>query len=98
MFDKIKQLMEMQKKMEEVKRQLESAVFEVSSSDGTVKLSMSGTGDVKSVVLNIDFQTVNKIELESSLRDTYNRALKRSHEIAAQKMKDVSGFDIPGLK
>lgn len=88
----------MQKKMAEVKRQLESAVFEVTSSDGTLKLSMSATGDVKSVALNIDFKTVNKIELESSLRDTYNRALSRSHEIAAQKMKDVSGFDIPGLK
>ncbi|MFA5005804.1 MAG: YbaB/EbfC family nucleoid-associated protein [Candidatus Omnitrophota bacterium] len=98
MFDKVKQLMEMQKKMEVVKRELDSALFEISSSDGTVKLSMSGSQEVKGVTLNADLAKMDKAALENSLRDTYNRAIRHSHEIAAQKMKLAAGFDIPGLK
>ncbi len=98
MFDKIKQLMEMQKKMEAVKRELDGASFDIASSDGMVKISMSGSQEVKTLSLNADFSKVEKTALENSLRDTYNRAIKRSHEIAAQKMKLAAGFDIPGLK
>jgi len=98
MFDKIKQLMEMQKKMEAVKRELDSAAFEIASSDGMVKISMSGSQEVKALSLNADFAKMDKLALENSLRDAYNRAIKRSHELAAQKMKLAAGFDIPGLK
>lgn len=38
-----------------------------------------------------------KTRLGSSLKDTFNRAIKRSQELAAQKMKDVTGLNIPGL-
>jgi hypothetical protein len=98
MFDKIKQLMEMQKKMEAVKRELDNAAFEIASSDGIVKISMSGSQEVKALSLNADFAKMDKLALEISLRDAYNRAIKRSHELAAQKMKLAAGFDIPGLK
>ncbi len=98
MFDKIKQLMEMQKQMEAVKRQLDSSIFEIASSDGLVKISMSGSQEVKSVSLDAGFGKVDKSVLEKSLCDTYNRAVKHSHEVAAQKMKSVAGLDLPGLK
>jgi len=98
MFDKIKQLMDMQKKMEAVKRELDNAAFEIASSDGLVKISMSGSQEVKALSLNADFAKMDKLALENSLRDAYNRAIKRSHEFAAQKMKLAAGFDIPGLK
>jgi len=35
--------------------------------------------------------------LEKAIKDAYNKAIKSSHDIAAEKMKDVTGFNIPGL-
>jgi len=97
MFDKMKQLMEMQKKMQEMKRQLDNADFEVASSDGLVKITMSGSQEIKEISLQGDLKEADKIALEKALKDAYNRAIKRSHDMAAEKMKDITGFNLPGL-
>ena len=97
MFDKMKGLFEMQKKMQEVKRALEDTNFDIQSSDGTVKITMNGAQEVKEVVIKDNLGESEKARLEGTLKDTFNRSIKRSQEIAAQKMKDVTGFNIPGL-
>ena len=97
MFDKMKGLFEMQKKMQEVKRALEDTNFDIQSSDGTVKITMNGAQEVKEVVIKDNLGESEKARLEGTLKDTFNRSTKRSQEIAAQKMKDVTGFNIPGL-
>ena len=97
MFDKMKQLMEMQKKMQEVKRVLDETSFDIQSSDGVVKITMNGSQEVKDVVIKDNLGESEKTRLAVSLKDTFNRAIKRSQEVAAQKMKDVTGFNIPGL-
>jgi DNA-binding protein YbaB len=95
MFDKMKGLFEMQKKMQEVKKVLDNTTFDIQSSDGVVKITMNGAQEIKEVVLKDDLG--ESARLAASLKDTFNRAIKRSQEIAAQKMKDVTGFNIPGL-
>ena len=98
MFDKMKQLMDMQKKMQEVKRQLEETNFDVLSSDGLFKITMNGAQLVKAVSIQADLQSTDKATLEKAALDAYNRAIKRSHDLAAEKMKGVTaGFNIPGL-
>lgn len=97
MFDKMKQLMDMQKKMQEIKRQLEAATFEVASSDGTIKITMTGTQEVRNVAISGEVGQIDKTDLEKAIKDAYNRAVKRSQDVAAQKMKDVTGFNLPGL-
>jgi DNA-binding protein YbaB len=97
MFDKMKALMEMQKKMQELKRQLENTDFEASSADGRVTVNMTAAQQVNSVTISGDIQAVDKAALESALRDAYNRAIKRSQEIAAQKTKEIAGLNLPGL-
>ncbi len=94
MFDKMKELFEMQKKAQELKRQLEAATFEVSSSDGLVKITMNGSQEVQDVRIQGDLE---KDSLEKAIKDAYNRGIKRSHELAGQKMKEMTGFNIPGL-
>jgi len=95
MFDKMKGLFEMQKKMQEVKRELDNTNFDIQSSDGVVKITMNGAQEIKEVVLKDDLG--ESARLAVSLKDTFNRAIKRSQEVAAQKMKEVTGFNIPGL-
>jgi DNA-binding YbaB/EbfC family protein len=97
MFDKMKGLFEMQKKMQEVKRALEDTNFDIQSSDGLVKITMNGAQEIKEVVIKDNLGESEQARLASALKDTFNRAIKRSQEVAAQKMKDVTGFNIPGL-
>ena len=93
----MKALMDMQRKMQEMKRELENTSFEISSSDGLVKITMNGAQEVGEVILQADFANTEKLDLEKSIKDAYNRGIKRSHDIAAKKMKAVTGFNIPGL-
>jgi len=97
MFDKMKELFAMQKKMQEIKRQLEKTVFEVSSSDGLVNISMNGSQEVQAVTIKDNFKEIDKARLEQSVKDAFNKSVKRSQEVAAKQMKDVVGFNIPGL-
>ncbi len=95
MFDKMKMLMDAKKKMEEMKKELENTVFEIKSSDGLVSVTMNGSQEVKEV--KIQASTADSSALEAAVKDAFNRAVKHSHDITAQKMKDITGLNIPGL-
>ena len=98
MFDKMKQLMDMQRKMQEVKRELENTNFDIVSSDGLVKITMNGAQEVKEVSIQADLKSIDKAVIEKSVKDAYNRAIKRSHDLAGEKMKSVAGgLNLPGL-
>jgi DNA-binding protein YbaB len=97
MFDKMKALIEMQKKIQELKRELDSMDFEIISFDNLVKIKMSGSQEVKEVNIMGDLSAVEKTDLEKIIKDTYNRAIKHSQDLAAEKMKAVTGLNIPGL-
>ena len=97
MFDKMKALMEMKSKMEQMKRELENAAFEIASSDGLVKITMSGAQEVKELSIGGDIAHIDKANLERSARDAFNRGIKRSQEVAAEKMKQITGLNLPGL-
>jgi len=97
MFDKMKQLMEMQKKMQEMKRELDNTNFEIASSDNLIKITMNGSQEVKEVALQSEPKDLDKARLERAIKDGYNRAIKRSHDLAAEKMKAITGFNLPGL-
>lgn len=97
MFDKMKQLMNMQKKMQQVKLELENINFDMLSSDGLVNITMNGAQEVKEVSIKADLEATEKLSLEKAIKDAYNRAIKHSHELAAERMKSITGFNLPGL-
>jgi len=97
MFDKIKAIMDMKKKMEEIKLELDKTEFEVSSSDGLIKITMNGSQQVQKVTIAGDPKDFSYGKLQDAIKDSLNRAIKRSQEIAAQKMKDAAGINLPGM-
>lgn len=97
MFDKMKALMDMQKKMQEVKRELENTVFETVSGNGMVKISMNGAQEVKDIKIAPDLSGVKTPELEQAFKDALAKALKRSQAVAAEKMKAIAGLNLPGV-
>ena len=97
MFNKMKALLDMQKKMQRMKQELDNTDFEVSSADGLVSITMNGSQQVKAVNICKELNETSKAGLEKATLDAYNRAVRRSQEIAASKMKEISGLDLPGL-
>ncbi len=97
MFDKMKQLMDMQKKMQEMKRELENTNFQIQSPDGFIKITMNGSQEVQAIDIQGNLQVMDKGQIEEAFKDTFNKAIKRSHDFAKEKMKDITGLNLPGL-
>jgi len=93
MLDKMKQLWEMKKKMEEIKKELDGLVLE--SEDNFVKVAITGSQEIKAVTIKVDLATADKAKLEAALTDTVSRAVRESQKAAAQKMSALGG--LPGL-
>ena len=91
MLDKMKQLWEMKKKMEEIKKELD--VLE--SEDNLVKVAITGSQEIKAVTIKVDLATADKAKLEAALTETVSRAVRESQKAAAQKMSALGG--LPGL-
>ncbi|HQP10090.1 MAG TPA: YbaB/EbfC family nucleoid-associated protein [Candidatus Omnitrophota bacterium] len=93
MFDKMKELMEMKKQADRIKKDLDAATVEVTEVSG-VKIVISGSQHFRS--LEIDEALVNakdKRRLEMDLLRSVNAAIRQSQNLAAQKMKAV----LPGF-
>lgn len=93
MLDKMKQLWEMKRKMDEIKKELD--VLVLASEDNLVKVEITGSQEIKTVTIKAELSSVDKAKLEASLTDTVNRAVRESQKAAAQKMSAMGG--IPGL-
>ncbi len=97
MFDKMKALMDMKKQAEGLKRELDSANIEVSEVRG-IKIVISGSQNFQSIEISPELLNgENQKRLENDLLRALNSAIKKSQNLAAQKMKAMTGFNIPGL-
>jgi DNA-binding YbaB/EbfC family protein len=97
MFDKMKGFMEMRRKLEEIKKELDKTNFDIESPGGMVKITMNGSQEVQEVTFGAVSLDGQKDRLQKDIKDTFNRAIKRSQEIAAQKMKEATGINLPGM-
>ena len=97
MFDKMKQLMEVKKQAEQLNRELESTTLEVSEIAG-IKVSINGAQKLQSITLEESLLSqANKPSLERDLLRSINAAVTKSQNAAAQKMRDRTGLNIPGM-
>lgn len=101
MFDKAKQLYQLQKKAKEMQKELKETEIEAKSTDGLVTAVVSG--EMKIVEIKIDdslLESGKKNELERTLINVISEALAKAQNLAAQKsqamMKDM-GIGIPGM-
>ena len=96
--DLFSKLQEAQQKMQEGKQKLASVTFDGEAGDGTVKVSVTGNREVKTI--SIDDQLLSperKEELEDLLITALNRALENAEIKYEEEMKDVAGGMLGGL-
>ena len=97
MFDQVKKLMEMKKQADILKKQLDATIIEVQETRG-IKMVVNGAQifqsiDIEEGLLNAG----NKNRIQMDLLRNINTAVKRSQQTAANKMKSMPGFNLPGL-
>jgi len=96
MFDKMKQIMEMKKQADQIKRDLDSMQTTCEDVEG-IKIVINGSQNVQSFEIDENFLNTNdRAKFEADLLQSINAAIKHSQDLAAQKMKDAMG-GFPGL-
>jgi nucleoid-associated protein EbfC len=90
MFGMLKKAQEMQAKMQAVQAELAVLTVDGSAAQGAVKVTMSGTHEVKSVSVSADVMD-DKETLEDLLAVAFNDALNQANKTAETKMKAVTG-------
>ena len=97
MFDKIKQMMQLKKKADKLKKELELVIIEISDVRG-IKVVVNGAQIFQSVDIDAGLlNAANKNRLQMDLLRSINTAVKKSQQAAANKMRNTPGLNIPGL-
>jgi nucleoid-associated protein EbfC len=97
MFDKAKDMYKLQKQAKEIKKKLKNMHIEANV-EGII-VTIDGEQNVVSVKIPPEMLTFdNKEKLEKNLESAFNKAIKKSQQIAAEEMKVVmGGMGIPGM-
>jgi DNA-binding protein YbaB len=97
MFDQVKKLMEMKKQADILKKELEATIIDVQETRG-IKVVINGAQIFQTIEIEESLLTAaNKNRVQMDLLRSVNTAVKRSQQAAANKMKNMPGFNLPGL-
>ena len=93
----IRQARQLQAKLEKAQEELEKTTVEASSGGGAVTVVISGQQHIQSV--KISPEAVDDIEmLEDLVTSAVNEAIRKSQELAANRLGSLTGgLKIPGL-
>lgn len=99
MFDKAKQLYDLQKKARAIQKELKETEVEAKAANGLVTVVFNGEQHVQSVEIDESLlKPDNKRELEKAIQQCIAEAVSRAQAIAADKMKSIAGdLKIPGM-
>ena len=93
----MRQARQFQEKMEKVQQELEKATVEASSGGGAVTVVMTGQQQLQSVKILPEAAEDTEM-LEDLVLTAMNEALKKSKELAANRLGELTGgINIPGL-
>lgn len=88
-FDQAKDLYKLQKQAKQIKDELQN--IHIESTEGGVKVVINGEQTVISIAITAEQYQGNTGQLEKDLVIAMNKAIKKSQEIAAEKMKGIMG-------
>ncbi len=97
MFDKVKELMELKKKADVLKKELEATLIEINEARG-IKMVMNGAQILQSIEIDENLLapgTKNRIQMD--LLKSFNNGVKKSQQAAATKMRNIPGLNLPGM-
>ncbi len=95
----MQQMQQMQKRMATMQEELGNAVVQGTAGGGAVTCEVSGHQELRSIAISPDAVDPDDVEtLQDLVLAAVNDGLKRSQELAQQKMASLTGgLKIPGL-
>jgi nucleoid-associated protein EbfC len=95
----MKQVMDMQKKMEEVQQKLDEMTIEASSGGDMVTVTMTGNHTMKAIKIDPELLKEDDLEmLQDLIVAAVNEAYQESSEMAKEEMAKITGgMNIPGM-
>ncbi|HYK98470.1 MAG TPA: YbaB/EbfC family nucleoid-associated protein [Candidatus Acidoferrales bacterium] len=99
MGDLAKMAQRMQADMAKAQAELAEATVEGSAGGGAVKVTLTGTQDIKGIVISKDAVDPDDVDtLQDLVLAAFKDALAKSRELAAQRLGSVTGgLKIPGM-
>ena len=89
----MQQAQKMQKKLQENKKLMESFTFEGVASNGDVKITAQGTGEIKSIYINPSLCNKDDVELlQDMLVIAFNDCKKKIDEANKSNLGDMAGI------
>ena len=95
----IQQAQELQARLAKAQQELAEATVEATAGGGAVTVIVTGQQQVKSIKIDPEAITPDDVEmLEDLVLAAINEGLAKSQELAAERMRQVTGgLNIPGL-
>lgn len=95
----MKQVQQMQAKMEEMQTKLEAQKVEGSSGGGMVKVIANGKQEIVSIEIDPEVVDKNDVEmLQDLIVAAVNQAREKAQELQAEQMSELTGgLNLPGL-
>jgi len=95
----LKQVQQLQAQMLQAQEELAQQIVEASVGGGVVKVVINGQQEVQSVFISPEAVDAAEVEmLQDLIVAAMNEALKKSRELAEQKMAPMTGaLNLPGL-
>jgi DNA-binding YbaB/EbfC family protein len=95
----MKQVQQMQAKMEQIQADLEKTEVEATAGGGMVKVVANGKHDILSITIDPEVVDKNDVEmLQDLIVAAVNQARQKVQELQAEQMSSITGgLKIPGL-
>ena len=95
----MRQAQQLQRRMEELQTELESATVEATVGGGVVSVVVTGKMTIESITIDPEVVSADDVDiLEDLVTAAVNEGLAKAQEMANSKMSELTGgLNIPGL-
>ena len=98
MSNLLKQAQDVQKKIEEIQNQLADIVVDADAGGGMVSVKVNGRQEILQINIDPEAMKEDKEMLEDLIISAVNKALTKAQTHSQEKMNNVTGGMISGLK
>ncbi|SVA51124.1 uncharacterized protein METZ01_LOCUS103978 [marine metagenome] len=98
MSNLLKQAQDVQKKIEEIQNQLADMVVDAEAGGGMVSVKVNGRQEILQINIDPEAMKEDKEMLEDLIISAVNKALTKAQTHSQEKMNNITGGMISGLK
>jgi len=95
MLDQGKMMMEARR----IQKELRNTKIKVEKADGKIKVILNGEQKVEDIEIDPEILSPdNELLIKNSLHEAFSEAIRKSQQVAADRMKGIAGdLNIPGM-